>query len=61
MQVFATVIAGVVIYVIGQIIQQFILMPIKDFNKERGDASYVLLRHQAKITNASKNGRAAVD
>jgi hypothetical protein len=53
MQVFATIVAGVAVYVIGQIIQQFFLEAIRSFNKERGDISYLLLRYQAIVTNAS--------
>jgi hypothetical protein len=61
MQIFATIVAGVIVYVLGQIVQQFVLMPIKEFNKERGDTSYLLLRHQAAITNASGRNQEVLD
>ena len=52
MTIFWTAISGVVVYLIGQCILQFVLEPIKDFNKECGDLSYLLLFYQAQITNA---------
>lgn len=52
MQIFLTVISGVVVYVAGQSILQFVLEPIKEFNKQRGDTSFLLLSYRAKITNA---------
>jgi hypothetical protein len=61
MEIFATIITGVVVFVFGQIVQQFILMPIKEFNKERGDTSYLLLRYQPSITNASGRDTKALD
>ncbi len=61
MEIFATIITGVVVFLFGQIVQQFILMPIKDFNKERGDTSYLLLRYQPSIANASGRDAKALD
>jgi hypothetical protein len=61
MDIFAAIVTGVVIFVVGQVVQQFVLAPIKDFNKERGDTSYLLLRHQAVITNASARDAKTVD
>jgi hypothetical protein len=52
-QIFLTIISGVVVYVLGQIILNFVLEPIKAFNKERGDASFLMLSLRAKIANAS--------
>lgn len=54
MQIFWTIVSGVAVYVIGQAILNFVFQPIKEFNKQRGDTSFLLLFHQAKITNASK-------
>ena len=53
MQVFWTIVSGVIVYVVGQAILHFIFEPIKEFNKQRSDTSFLLLFHQAKITNAS--------
>src|SRR6266545_715184 len=53
MQVFWTVISGVAVYVLGQAVLQFMFEPIKKFNEQRSDTSFLLLFHQAKITNAS--------
>src|SRR6185295_1002163 len=61
MQVFATVLAGVIVFILGQLVQQFVLAPIKEFNKERGDTSYLLLRYQALITNASNRNEKAIE
>lgn len=49
MQIFLTVISGVVIYVVGQSILQFVLEPIKEFNKQRGDTSFLLLSYRATM------------
>lgn len=48
MQIFLTIVSGVIIYVFGQILLHFILEPIKAFNKGRGDASFLLLSLRAK-------------
>jgi hypothetical protein len=53
MQVFLTIVTGVAVYVLGQAILHFVFEPIKKFNEQRSDTSFLLLFHQAKITNAS--------
>lgn len=40
------------VYVIGQAILNFVFEPIKKFNEQRLDTSFLLLFQQAKITNA---------
>jgi hypothetical protein len=52
MQVFLTIVAGVMVYIIGQAILHFVFEPIKEFNKQRTDTSFLLLFQQARITNA---------
>lgn len=52
MTIFQTAISSVAVYLIGQTILQFVLEPIKEFNKERGDLQYLLLFYQVQITNA---------
>jgi hypothetical protein len=47
------IISGVLVFVLGQAELHIVFEPIKDFNKQRGDTSYLLLRYQAEITNAS--------
>jgi hypothetical protein len=53
MQIFWTVVSGVAVYVLGQAVLQFVFEPIKKFNEQRSDTSFLPLLHQAKITNAS--------
>jgi hypothetical protein len=55
MQIFLTIVSGVVVYVLGQMILHFVLEPIKEFNRQRGDASFLLLKFRAKIANASND------
>src|SRR4051812_29404974 len=52
-QIFLTILSGVAVYILGQTFLNFVLEPIKAFNKERGDASFFMLSLRAKITNAS--------
>lgn len=61
MQIFLTIVSGVAVFIIGQAILNFVLQPIKDFNKERMDTSYLLLFYQAKITNAANSNPKAPD
>lgn len=51
MQLFATIVSGVVVYVLGQLIMQFLLEPIKKFNNDRGDVIYYLIRFMNIIDN----------
>lgn len=55
MEIFWTIVTGVAVFILGQAILNFLFQPIKDFNKERTDTSYLLLFYQAKITNASNS------
>lgn len=52
---FWNIIGGVVAFIFGQAVLQFVFQPIKEFNKERGDTSYLLLFHLPQITSAAKN------
>jgi hypothetical protein len=49
----SVIVSGVLVFVLGQSVLHFVFEPIKEFNKQRGDTSYLLLRYQAAITNAS--------
>jgi hypothetical protein len=61
LQIFWTVVSGVAVYVIGQAILNFVFEPIKKFNEQRLDTSFLLLFQQAKITNALNEDMAAQD
>ena len=52
MQIFLTVISGVLIFVIGQMIQSFILKPIHDFKIVLGDISHKVKFHLNVIANS---------
>lgn len=52
---FSTVLSGVLVYVAGQMTLHFVLEPIKEFNKKRGEISSLVLFYRAKITNASED------
>ena len=58
---FLKIIGGVAAFIIGQAILQFVFQPIKDFNKQRGDTSYLLLFHQSKIVNVTKDKKACAE
>lgn len=49
MQIFLTVVSGVFIYVMGQIIQTFILKPLQDFRIKKADISHKLKFHANNI------------
>jgi hypothetical protein len=51
--VFNTVLAGVTVFVTGQIIIKFILEPILDFKSLLGKITQVLLRNQGQILTAN--------
>ena len=50
--VFTTVISGVLVYVFGQTIQNFILKPLQDFNAVKLDISHRLKFHSNIVTNS---------
>lgn len=52
MQIFLTVISGVLIFVLGQIIQTFILKPIHDLKIVLGEISHKVKFHSNVITNS---------
>ena len=52
MQIFFTVISGVLIFVIGQAVQTFILKPIHDFKIVLGEISHKVKFHLNVITNS---------
>jgi len=52
MQMLASIIAGVGIFILGQIFQQFILMPLQEFSRQRADAIYFIVRFK-DLTNSS--------
>ena len=49
MQVFVTIISGVVLFLFGQMCMVFVLEPIKNFNRQRGDLVYYLYRFRNLI------------
>lgn len=53
--ILGTIIAGVAVFVVGQAVQKFVLEPIQEFHKKRAATASLLLRWQAKITNASRD------
>jgi len=44
MQMLLAIVAGVIVFFLGQMLQQFILEPIKEFRKQRVDAIYYVVR-----------------
>jgi len=52
MQIFLTVISGVLIFVLGQIIQTFFLKPILDLKVVLGEISHKVKFHTNVITNS---------
>lgn len=53
--IFITVISGVIILVLGQIIIKFILEPVLEFKNQLGEITQVFLRHQGEIFSAKTN------
>ena|SRR5258708_22301857 len=52
-QTFWTIFAGVTVFVIGQIIQNFILKPIQDLKRVIGEISHKAKFHSNVITNSN--------
>jgi len=52
MQFSLTIIGGVVVFVLGQMLQQYILAPIAEFGRHRADAIYFVVRY-IDLTNSS--------
>ena len=50
-----TILGGVIIFVVGQFVLKLVIEPIQELKKSLESVSYILLLHQAKITNASSN------
>ncbi|MBR9868715.1 MAG: hypothetical protein GYB20_07490 [Oceanospirillales bacterium] len=50
--VFETVVAGVSVYVLGQIVIKFIIEPILEFRSLLGKVTQFFLRHQCEILSA---------
>ncbi|EOD3173389.1 hypothetical protein P7U51_003446, partial [Citrobacter freundii] len=51
MSVFITVLSGVLVFVIGQIVVKLIIEPINDFKKERSKIIYDLVFYANKLAN----------
>lgn len=51
--VFFTILAGVLVFVLGQFILKLVLEPIVSFKESLGNLSAFCLRYRAKITNAN--------
>ncbi|ABE58736.1 hypothetical protein Csal_1381 [Chromohalobacter israelensis DSM 3043] len=52
-EIFATVVTGVSVFVLGRLIEQFVIKPIHDFREALGQLSYFLLSNQASLTNCN--------
>ncbi|QBQ55775.1 hypothetical protein [Nitrosococcus wardiae] len=52
MTMFATIFAGVSVFVLGQFVLKLVFEPIVAFKEVQGELSHLFLFHQAKITNA---------
>jgi|GEM_PF-6997476 hypothetical protein len=52
MEILLTIVAGVIVFFLGQMLQQFILEPIKEFRKQRADAIYYVVRFR-DLTDSS--------
>ncbi len=57
MEIFWTVISGVSIFVLGQIIQVFVLKPLNDFKVVLGEISHKVKFHSNIITNSGMKER----
>lgn len=53
--VFSTVLAGVFVFVLGQIFLKLIIEPAQELKRTLGAVSHILLVHQAKLTNATSD------
>ncbi|MCK0744117.1 hypothetical protein [Chromohalobacter nigrandesensis] len=53
MEIFATVVTGVSVFVLGKLIEQFMIKPILDLREAFGQLSYYLLSNQSSITNCN--------
>jgi hypothetical protein len=51
--VLTTVLSGVIVFVIGQLVQKLVVDPVAGFREWRGKIAYLLLHLQSKIANAS--------
>lgn len=59
--VFNTVLAGVFVYVLGQILMKLVVDPILDFRRFRGEVSAFFLRNQGVLFGASASERTQED
>lgn len=53
--IFITILSGVTVFIVGQIIMKCALEPYVAFKEQTGKISSLLLREQAKITNGNAN------
>lgn len=56
-----TILGGVLVFVIGQVILKVFLEPVFELRRSIGFVSSIFLRHQAKITNGRINDEIQVD
>jgi hypothetical protein len=61
MTIFTTVIAGVLVFIVGQILLQFVIEPVQALRATIAKVSNLLLLYQAKLTNASCEDAIAED
>jgi hypothetical protein len=53
MEIFWTVVTGVTVFVLGKLIEQFVIKPILALREAFGEISYFVLSHQATLTNCN--------
>jgi hypothetical protein len=53
--VIQTVLGGVLVFVIGQIVLKLIIEPVQELKRSLGSTCHSLLLHQAKLTNAASD------
>jgi hypothetical protein len=56
-----TVLGGVLIFVVGQIVLKLVIEPAQELKRSLGSTSHALLLHQAKLTNASSDKEIAAE
>ncbi len=53
--IFATVISGVLVFVLGQILVRFVIEPVKELKEVLGEIQFVLIYHEQAIYTPSGN------
>lgn len=56
-----TIFTGSIVFLVGQFTLALVLNPMQEFRKAIGEASYILLRHQAKLNNPFSDDDKKID